>query len=142
VTSAELELVRTIFAAWERGDFGSVAWADPGIEFVMADGPAPGSWTGLEGMAKAGRETLNAWEDARVVVDEYRQLDDERMLVLVRRSGRGKSSGLAVDQLLGTQGAILTHVRAGAVTRLVFYWDRERAFASLGLAPPPPERAR
>jgi hypothetical protein len=85
-------------------------WADPEIEFVMADGPTPGSWTGLDGMARATRETLNAWEDARVVVDEYRQLDRERVLVLLRRRGRGKSSGLAVDRLLGTQGAILTEV--------------------------------
>jgi ketosteroid isomerase-like protein len=135
MSPANMELVRSIFAAWERGDFSSAAWADPEIEFVMADGPTPGCWTGLDGMAQAIREMLGAWEDARVVVDEYRQLEGERVLVLVRRSGRGRSSGLAVERL-GAQGAILTEVRATSVTRLVFYWDRERALAVLGLAPP------
>src|SRR5438477_6561276 len=117
MASSSLELARSICGAWERGDFSSTAWAHPQIEFVMADGPEPGAWRGLDGMASAMREALNAWEDARVVTDEYRQLDRDRVLVLVRRSGRGKSSGLEVDRLLGAKGAILIHIGAGTVTR-------------------------
>jgi ketosteroid isomerase-like protein len=65
-------------------------------------------------------------------VDEYRELDDERVLVLIRRSGHGKTSGLELGQMR-TQGAALWHIRDGKMTRLVDYFDRDRALADLGL---------
>jgi ketosteroid isomerase-like protein len=130
--SANLELVRSICAAWERGDFSSTEWAHPEIEFVIADGPSPGSWAGLAGMAEGYRDWLSAWEEWRGEAEEFRELDSERVLVLDRRSGRGKTSGLELGQMR-TQGAALLHVRDGKVTRLVLYWDRERALADLGL---------
>ena|SRR2546422_4740300 len=130
--SDNLDLVRSIYAAQERGDFTSADWAHPEIEYVIADGPSPGSWTGLAGMAEGQRDFLRAWEDFRFVVDEYRELDDERVLVLLHVSGRGKTSGLELEGLR-TQSATLWHVRYGKVTRLVAYFDRNRAFVDLGL---------
>jgi ketosteroid isomerase-like protein len=130
--SANLDLVRSILGAWERGDYRSVEWAHPEIEYVMADGPSPGSWTGLAGMAEGFREFVSAWDEWRTEVDEYRELDSERILVLVHMSGRGRTSGLKVEQL-GAKGANLFHVRGGKVTKLVLYGDRERAFSDLGL---------
>jgi ketosteroid isomerase-like protein len=130
--SKNLDLVRSIFAAWERGDFGSVEWAHPEIEFVIADGPSPTTATGVAGMATAWREVSNAWKEVRVQADEYRELDGDRVLVLVRRSGSGKRSGLDVRGMR-TQGANLFHVGDGKVTRFVLYWDIDGALADLGL---------
>jgi ketosteroid isomerase-like protein len=131
--SANLDLVRSIFAAFERGDYLSSAdWAHPEIELVIADGPEPGTWKGLTGMAEGARSWMSAWNEWRAEVDEYRELDAERVLVLSHVSARGKTSGLEIGQ---TQTAVtsLFHVREGKVARWVVYMDRQRALADLGL---------
>jgi ketosteroid isomerase-like protein len=133
VASTNVELVRSIHAAWERGDFSSAEWADPEIEYVLADGPEPGSWKGLARMAQAMRGWLSSWEDFRIEADGVRELDDERVLVLSHYSGRGKTSRLELGQMR-SEGAALLHVRDARVVRFVAYWHRERAFADLGLA--------
>ena len=131
--SENVDLVRSIYADWERGDFGSAEWAHPEIEYVRAEGPEPGTWMGLAGLAEGARVYLDAWDDFRFVVDEYRELDNGRVLVLDHRSGRGKTSGLELGQMR-TQSAHVFHIRDTKVTKLVIYLDRDRALADLGLA--------
>ncbi|MHB8233705.1 MAG: nuclear transport factor 2 family protein [Solirubrobacteraceae bacterium] len=130
--SENLDLVRSIFADWERGDFSNAGWADSAIEYVHADGPDPGAWTGLAEMANAFRSWLSAWQDYTVELGECRELDDERVIVLYGRSGRGKNSGMQLGQMYA-RGAILFQLNDGRVTRLIHYLDRDRALADLGL---------
>jgi ketosteroid isomerase-like protein len=133
MSQENVQLVSSIFSAWERGDYSSTGWAHPEIEFVWADGPSPGSWTGLAGMAAGVREGLSPWDEFHIEAEEYRELDGERVLVLQHFGGRGKKSGLELGQMR-TKGAHVFHVRGGKVTRIVFYMDRERALADLGLS--------
>jgi hypothetical protein len=60
--SANVQLVRSIWAAWERGDYRSADWAHPDIELVWADGPRPGTSRGLAGMAAEMRDLLDVWD--------------------------------------------------------------------------------
>ena len=83
-------------------------------------------------MVEGTRDWLHTWEDSRAEVDEYRELDAERVLVLVRYFGRGKVSGLDLAQL-EPKGAQLFHVEGGKVTRFVHWLDRDRALVDLGL---------
>jgi len=129
--SENLNLVRSIYAAWERGDFSSAEWAHRDVECVFAGGPDPGSWTGLTGMSEGMRSWISAWEEFRVEAEEYRELDEERVLVLVQLSGRGKTSGLEIGRTRVGQ-ANLFHIRDGKVSRVVIYLDPERALADLG----------
>src|SRR3954447_11450467 len=133
--SANLDFVRAIYAAWARGDFASADWADPTIEFEIADGPDPTKAVGLAETARTWGAVLSVWEDFRVGAEEYRELDGDRVVVVVHNSGRAKGSGLELGELMGTSdGANLLEVRDGKVVRFVLYFDRERAFAELGLA--------
>ena len=102
------------------------------MELVFADGPTPGSWTGIESATSAWRDFLAAWKDWRVEVEEIRELDSERVLALTRRGGRGKTSGLDLEHMR-SEGASLYHIRGGKVVRNVFYLDRDPALADLGL---------
>ena len=133
MSSANLDLVQSISAAHERGDFSSAEWADPGIEFVEADGPVPSRATGLAEMANAWRKRLNVIAGVRVEAEEYRELDDSHVLVLVRSRGVAKTSGIDLKQIGGERTALVVSLRDGKVTRLVLYFDRDRALADLGL---------
>ena len=136
MSQENLELVRSIYVPWGRGDFRSVEWAHPEIEFeIVGLGPGSGSWKGLTAMAETWRAFLNAWEDYRTEVDEYRELDDERVLALVHLTGRGKSSGVQLAEIR-TNAANVFHVRDGKVTRLLLYIDRARGLEALGLSEP------
>jgi ketosteroid isomerase-like protein len=130
--SANLDLVRSIYVHVERGTLSVAKWADSNIEWVNADGPEPGTRVGVAAMEKGLSDVLDAWQDYRVKVEEYRELDDERVLVFVRRSGRGRVSGMNLEEMR-TSGASLYFIRGGRVTRLVNYMHRDRALADLGL---------
>jgi ketosteroid isomerase-like protein len=131
--SENLDLVRSIYADLERGDFSRADWADPNIGFVIAGGPAPGRWKGRMEMARAWRDYLSAWEEYRLVADEFREIDDDRVVAFGRRTGRAKASGVDLAQM-HNRGAALFEIHDGRVIRLAVYPDADRALADLGLA--------
>jgi len=83
-------------------------------------------------MAQITREIVSAYEDFSVTAQEYREIDDRHVLVLVQFGGRTKISGLELGQIAG-RNATLLHIEYGTVRKLALYWDRDRAFADLGL---------
>ena len=99
---------------------------------MIADGPTPTTFRGLAELAAGMRESLSAWENLRARVDEYRELDEERVLVLLHFSGHAKMSGLDVDAI-STRGADLVEIHDGKVTKIVKYLGLDRALGDLGL---------
>jgi SnoaL-like domain len=85
-----VDVVRSIYSDWERGDFSSAQWADPEIDFVFADGPAAGNWSGLDGMAEAMRDWLSAWKDFRLEAEEYRDSTVSACLCSITSAGAAK----------------------------------------------------
>jgi hypothetical protein len=86
-------------------------------------------------MREGWRTWASVWEEHRTQAEEYREIDHHRVLVLAHSGGgRGKTSGLELGHH-GGGGATLFHIRAAKITRLLIYWEREHAFAELGLPP-------
>jgi ketosteroid isomerase-like protein len=129
--SENLDLVRSIYAAWGRGDFSSAEWADRNIEFGFADGPEPGRWTGPQQMAERYGEWLEGWKDFKAEPEELIVVDSTRILVFVHNSGRGRTSGFEMEQ---RSVANFFEIRGGKVTRLLLYWDRRTALGDVGLS--------
>jgi ketosteroid isomerase-like protein len=131
VATVNVEVVRSVMADWERGDYSRGEWAAPDIEYVRADGPEPGSWTGVSEIARANRETLSAWEGYRLQIEDCRELAESRVLVLSRTLARGRRSGMEIES--GNTAQVWT-LREGMVTRIVTYYNRNLALDDLGLA--------
>jgi len=127
--SENLDLVRSIYADWERGVFARDDWADPAIELVRPESLDGAVLKGRDASTGGWRAWLAAWKDFRAEARDYRVLDDERVLVLGRMRGTGRLSGTSID----TETVNLFHVRDRKVVRLVLYANRDRAFADLGL---------
>jgi ketosteroid isomerase-like protein len=127
--SENLDLVRSIYADWERGDFHRTDWADPGIEMTQPDALEGGVLRGLASTSEGWRGWLQSWDDYRAQAHEYRVLDQERVLVAGRMTGRGKLSGATGE----TDIVNVFHIRDGKVIKLVMYHNRDRALADLGL---------
>jgi hypothetical protein len=87
-------------------------------------------------VSEGWRRFLSAWDEFRPEAEEFRELDNERVLVIVYWIGRGKTSGLELGHMR-TKAVTLFHIRGGKVTRLLLYAEGQRALENLGLAPQP-----
>jgi ketosteroid isomerase-like protein len=130
--SENLVLVRSIFAAWERGEFSFDDWAGPEIEYTEVGPLTPEeglTGRGLAGMAQVVRDFFSAYEDLRIDAEEYRELDSGRVLAVALVSGRGKSSGAPGDMRVG----YVFSLQDGRVSRLDAYARVEDALKAVGL---------
>ena len=126
--SENVELVRSIYADWERGDYTHAGWAHPEIELGMPDMPDPGRWTGIPAIARAWRTWLAQWSEYRPEPETLREVDSTRVLVVIRSFARGKTSGVDVV----TRNANVFEIRDGKVIRITLC-SLERALADLGV---------
>jgi ketosteroid isomerase-like protein len=130
--SENLDLVRSIYAARAQGDYSSDDWAADDLEYTVIDGPAPGVTRGRPAVTGVIRDFLSTWDHLRDELEGLRELDSERVLVLHHFSGRGKASGVEIGRA-GARSASVFHIRSATVSRIVVYFDRDRALAELGL---------
>ena len=109
--SENLDLVRSIYADWERGDFDSADWAHPEIEFVSADGPdpAPGrAWPRWQRTSASWLSALGGVPSTRTSIVSS---TTSGCSCSTTGSGRGKTSGLDLGQIDTRASLDLPHPR-------------------------------
>jgi ketosteroid isomerase-like protein len=103
---------------------------DPEVEWMPLTTALEGTrYRGTEGIAQWIDELRRDWDVFEIRAEEYRDLGDDRMLVLGTWRVRGRGSGVELD----TQQAYwLLSLRAGKIIRLETFTDSDRAFAAAG----------
>jgi hypothetical protein len=89
-----------------------------------------GEFHGYEGLAENTRELLESWDVVNFRPDEVHVVGDDRYLVLLETSGRGRGSGVMLD---GDRIGHLVTLRGGRAERLEVHrgWDTAREAAGI-----------
>jgi len=132
----DAEVVRQVVDAFREHDvpyLRSLFHDDSEFRSVITAG-GEGVYRGVDEIEGYMRDVQDAFEDWHSEDELYVDAGDGRVALLYRIVGRGKGSGVPVDQPI----AILWTVRDGKIQRGEGYLDPEDALAALGLK----ERAR
>jgi ketosteroid isomerase-like protein len=126
-----VEVVREMIEAYQRGDFPAVARG------LAADFEFTSVMTAVEETSYRGRDALEAywadmneaWDDWQIEVVQLLGGHDDDVVVVMRLVGTGKSSGAPVDRTIG----ITYRVRNGKLWRMQSYLDPAEALERAGL---------
>jgi ketosteroid isomerase-like protein len=124
------EVVRGIYDAWLRGEMAFERF-DPEIAMVeSATLPGAASAYGIDAVRRYMESFANYWDEIRFEPLEYIDASDDRVVVVARLIGRGKTSGASVERTW----AYVWTIRAGKALRMEGFTDRASALKAAGLS--------
>ena len=121
-----------LLAALNARDFGALAelGLHPDLEFRSAFAAAEGrTYKGLQGLREWATTVDSAFDDFRSELIEFREVDDERALVVLRNTGKATASRIPIDV---RSGQVWTW-REGLMWRNDVYRDVREAYAAVGM---------
>jgi ketosteroid isomerase-like protein len=128
-------IVRAAMEAWNERDVRAVErYVHPDFEWIEVEGSVDMSdRRGRGAVAEVTRDLEAAFEGYRLDPESIEEVDDRRLLAVVRESARGRESGAPVST---TYGYVLT-LRDGRIARIEAYRNPASAARAAGLATPP-----
>ena len=132
MSQENVEIVRAIYEDMNRRNWAAILAAlDEEVVLVVHEsvGPDAGVFRGREAVGRWFGEWFLAFDkDYRFVLDEARSVGD-RVLVVARHHGHGRSSGADVEQV----NAQLHTLRNGKVVQMELYGSPAEALKAVGL---------
>jgi len=114
MSQENVELMRRTFERWNAGE----REVDPEIldpEVVVHSAMTHATYHGYEGLRRWMAEIDHQFDDWNVLIDEFREASEDRLLALGTVHVRGRTSGVAFDQpmalLLAFAGERLIELR-------------------------------
>jgi uncharacterized protein len=121
-----VDVVRKCFDDREKGDF------DAAMDALSSDVEwrplTPEVYRGHEGIRQFFRRWMGTWEDYRVEVEAYLDAGD-RVVVLAHERGRGRGSGVQVDEQFGQVWTL----RERRAVRVEMFHTHDEALEAAGL---------
>jgi ketosteroid isomerase-like protein len=118
---ANAAAVRRFFDAVNRGDLSETfELFDTEVEVVEETGPDAGTYRGIERAREYFLEFTGHFDEYRFDVDELRERGDH-VLVLTHERGRGKASGVEVDE----RGGWICRFRDARCVHVRLFLDRD-----------------
>jgi ketosteroid isomerase-like protein len=130
-----VEIVRSLFEAFNRGDVGAGArLIDEGVVFDVRGMELENEdfarvYFGPEGVRDFWRAWLPAWTDMQVEIRWIRDVG-ERVIVWLHQRQVGRVSGLPVEFNVAWDFLL----RDGKIVRMAFFRDERKALESVGLS--------
>ena len=125
-----VDVVRRVWQAISSdGDLPFELWdVDLRID-NMPEWPIRGPYHGHEGLARWRADLAEVIEDLHFEVKEVIDLDEERVLSVLRATGRASHTGIEMDHVWAS---VLT-LREGKIVHALGYWTPEQAREAVGL---------
>jgi ketosteroid isomerase-like protein len=129
MSQENVELIRSLYEGWLHGEMG-LDKLDPEIAmFESSTLPGAASAIGADAVQRYIESFAKYWDEIRFEPQEYIDAG-ERVVVVARLIGRGKTSGVAVERIW----AYVWTVRAQKVLRMDGYSSREEALKAVAAA--------
>lgn len=96
-----VDTLRAGYEAFQKGDLeAALGFIDPEIEVTDHDRTldTPREYQGPEGVVQIAADAAETFDDHRFEPEGFEAIGDQ-VMVTVRRRGRGKASGIEVDEL-------------------------------------------
>ena len=124
---AEVEKLKRLYEEWARGDYSRSDIFHPELKMETFGMGEPMRAESYEEFVEAMRKWLSAWERPITIRAEEFIVSENRVLVMITWTGRGRGSGAEME----AGGAHLWTFRNGLVVRYEVYRDRDEARAAL-----------
>jgi ketosteroid isomerase-like protein len=126
-----VDKARAFIEAYNRRDFDSAVESfDPEVEWVLPARQASDCCRGPDEIRRFWEGIDETMEDLRLAPQEFVDAGD-RVATRLRHSGRGKESGIEIDQELYHQ---VVTFRDGQMVRIEYFAEWNEALAAAGVA--------
>jgi ketosteroid isomerase-like protein len=132
MSQENVEVVRKLIDAVNRGDLDAwLGFLSP--EVVWESLPFPGFRDVYRGRAEAREwyeQLLEVFEEGHLEIEEITALSDDRVLIGLTQTGRGRGSGLPGE----LRSWSIDWLAKGLIARRQVFWTRDEALEAAGLS--------